>query len=228
MRQHEQDILRYLLCLPGERAAQLLLLSALTLEPAPDPSRLVELLLDERTRSQAREWPSSIARLNLRLRQHLDWELEQCELLLSKSSQPAPSQLLEASRALFQTWQKTARLQPERAPDCEAPPWHDLSQPARLKLMRIFLGLLPVQLDTPYPAEACTDWILHFLATIVVGSAVLERESMSAQRLACLFTPGLVLSPTEMKELSEIVTAGGAQHRMHSEFPIRLQDSWLN
>ncbi|MBS2040071.1 hypothetical protein JST97_34105 [bacterium] len=228
MRQHELDILRYLLKMPGERAAQLILLSALTLRPAPDVNTLVESLLQLKHQSHQDQWSSSTARVNLFLRQRLDWELSDCERLIDPNRQPDPADLQSASPALLHPWQKTARLADWES-DSQAPPWHDLSQPARLKLMRVFLGLVQFPLDTPYEPEPAGDyWSVRFLATILVGSSLLERGLRQPERLAGLFLARPNLTAAEQQELSEIVTAAGAAERMHSDFQVQFRESWLN
>ena len=222
----EQDVLRYLLRMPGERAALLVLLSALSLEPAPDLGVVMELLLNEKNRVGAMEWASSVARVNLRLRQRLDWELATCEGLLS-GRDLSPSELVAASQALLQPWQKTAQRAHAWEPDSEAPPWHDLSQPARLKLVRVFLGLLAVRLDTPYEAEpAGENWTVRFLATMFVGASVVQRGALEVDMVAGMF--GAELAADALEELSEIVGAAAASERQHVPFAVRISENWFN
>ena len=231
MQQHEQDVLRYLLRMPGERAAQLILLSALSLEPAPEVGVVLEAVLDQKHHTGPMEWASSVARVNLFLRQRLEWDLASCERLLSNRETPPAQELVAASRALLQPWRKTARRSQvwEQWPDSEAPPWHDLSQPARLKLVQVFLGLIAVPLVTPYVAEPSEGhWTLCYLATMLVGASAIQRGSLDLDTLAVLFTADLTLTPETAAELAEIVTAGGALERMHSKFPVQLNEGWLN
>ena len=232
MEEHERDILRYLLRMPGERAAQIILLGALSLEPGSDVGVLMEAVLDERKRLGPMEWASSVARVNLLLRQRLEWETPTCERLVSSRECPAGPELVAVSRALLRPWQKTARRASnwEQWADCEAPPWHDLSHPARLKLMRVFLGLLATPLDTPYEPEPAQEksWTLRYLATLLVGSSAIQRGNFDLATLSTLFAPGHSLAAELASELAEIVTAGGSITRLHSPFTVELQQSWLN
>ncbi|MBN9419242.1 hypothetical protein ABS71_20615 [bacterium SCN 62-11] len=223
---NEQDVLRYLLRMPGERAALLILLSALSLEPAPDVGAVMEVLLNEKRRVGAMEWASSVARINLRMRQRLDWELATCERLLS-GEELSPSLLVAASRALLQGWQKTAPPGLTWEPDSEAPAWHDLSQPARLKLVRVFLGLLAVPLNSPYePEPAGKSWTVRFLATMFVGASVVQRGALEIEVVAGMF--GAELPAEALEELSEIVGAAGASERQHVPFAVRISENWFN
>lgn len=223
---NEQDVLRYLLRMPGERAALLILLSALSLEPAPDVGAVMEVLLNEKNRVGSMEWASSVARINLSLRQRLDWELSTCERLLA-GGELSPWELVTASQALLRGWQKTAQRAHAWEPDSEAPPWHDLSLPARLKLVRVFLGLLAVPLNTPYEAEPAEEnWTVRFLATMLVGASVVQRGALESEVVAGIFGPELASDALE--ELSEIVIAAAASERQHVPFAVRITENWFN
>lgn len=230
MHQHQRDILRYLLRMPGERAAQVILLGALSLEPGANLNVVMEAALGEKRRLGPMEWSSSVARVNLLLRQHLEWDMANCERLLSAREAPTPTELVSVSRVLLRPWQLRHSGKWEPWADCEPPPWHDLSQGARLKLMQVFLGLLGTPLDTPYEPEVAeeTSWTLRYLATMLVGSSALQRGSFDLDGLASLFAPGQSLTPEVAADLSEIVTAAGANQRIHSPFIVEIPESWLN
>jgi hypothetical protein len=96
-------------------------------------------------------------------------------------------------------------------------------------LVRVFLGLIAVPLNTPYEAEPSQGhWTLCYLATMLVGASAVQRGSLDQQTLAKLFAADLTLRPEMAAELAEIVTAGGASQRMHSEFPVQINEAWLN